>query len=330
MKNRKDLLVATFAVVAVLFAVGLALGIAYEFVRPTVEAKREPDSRDNETLKRRQDQTLALEAKREVDSLDNRPLQPLPDQSLMVESEHEADSVASGTLQRRQDQGTAAEVKRDADSHDSDSHNDGTAQPRPDQATFVESERKGDPRPDANQTAPVTPSARPTEGRPLSTGSVAGAVIPLRGPSTSSVLGPTDALTTRDRSDRARAPAASDAAAAKIQPSQTTDEVVLFTEPEARLALYGVGVDPFAEAVWISAINDPNIQPGKRRNLIEDLNEDGFRDHRNITSDDLPLIASRMMLIEDLFFDAMDEVNAEAFLEAYKDLEKMYERLSNE
>ena len=81
--------------------------------------------------------------------------------------------------------------------------------------------------------------------------------------------------------------------------------------------------------VWIAAINDPYLSPNSRQNLIEDLNEDGFPDFRNITGDDLPLIMIRMALIEDLFFDAMDEANAEAFLEAYKDLGNMYSRLTN-
>ena len=91
-----------------------------------------------------------------------------------------------------------------------------------------------------------------------------------------------------------------------------------------------VGVDPIAEMVWITAINDPNLSANKRRNLIEDLNEDGFPDFRNIKVDDLPLIVSRMELIEELMIDAMDQTNAEAFLEAYKDLNNMYKRLTNQ
>jgi len=38
------------------------------------------------------------------------------------------------------------------------------------------------------------------------------------------------------------------------------------------------------------------------------------------TAEDLPLIASRLTIIEAIAWDAMDEVNAEAFAEAYKDL----------
>ena len=79
--------------------------------------------------------------------------------------------------------------------------------------------------------------------------------------------------------------------------------------------------------VWIAAINDPSLPSDVRSNLIEDLNEEGFPDHRNITSDDLPLIVNRMILIEGLLFEAMDEANFDAFLEAYKDLENMYSRI---
>ncbi len=102
------------------------------------------------------------------------------------------------------------------------------------------------------------------------------------------------------------------------------------TEQEARVALQGVGYDTVSEIVWMAAINDPYLAPNRRRNLIEDLNEDGFPDHRNITVDDLPLIENRMALIEDLFFDAIDDANAEAFLEAYKDLANMYGRLNSD
>ena len=101
----------------------------------------------------------------------------------------------------------------------------------------------------------------------------------------------------------------------------------LIPEPLARLALSFVGVDSGAEWVWILAINDPNLPPRDRQNLIEDLNEDGFPDKKNITEDDLPLIVNRIELIEQLAPDAIDDVNAAAFAEAYKDLLNMYARL---
>ena len=97
--------------------------------------------------------------------------------------------------------------------------------------------------------------------------------------------------------------------------------------PEARDALSRVGFDPAAEVVWLRAINDPDLPPEERKDLIEDLNEDGFPDPGNVTEADLPLILSRMELIEQLWPGAMDEVNEAAFREAYKDLVNMYIRL---
>ena len=98
----------------------------------------------------------------------------------------------------------------------------------------------------------------------------------------------------------------------------------------ARAALGLVGADPQAEEVWFAAINDPNIPAKARQDLIEDLNEEGFEDPRHVTDDDLPLIYSRLALIEQLGPDAMDEVNAAAFAEAYKDLVNMVLRLEQE
>jgi hypothetical protein len=44
--------------------------------------------------------------------------------------------------------------------------------------------------------------------------------------------------------------------------------------------------------------------------------------------EDLPLIASRLELIEELAPTAIDEANFNAFAEAYKDLTQMYGRLT--
>ena len=91
-------------------------------------------------------------------------------------------------------------------------------------------------------------------------------------------------------------------------------------DPTARMALAFVGADPDAEMYWYGAINDPSLSAHERQDLIEDLNEDGLSDPRNPTVDDLPLILSRIQLIETIGWNAMDEVNADAFQEAYKDL----------
>ena len=97
-------------------------------------------------------------------------------------------------------------------------------------------------------------------------------------------------------------------------------------EPLARLALSYVGVDAQANEFYQKAINDLDLPKSHRSNLIEDLNQDGFADTKNLTARDLPLIQNRITLIEQLAPGATDPVNAAAFKEAYKDLLKMRER----
>lgn len=94
-------------------------------------------------------------------------------------------------------------------------------------------------------------------------------------------------------------------------------------DPEARLALSFVGVDPMAEQYWMAAINDPDLPAEERKDLIEDLNEDGLSDPKHPGPEDLPLIVSRLRLIETLAPEAMDPVNAGAFAEAYRDLSNL-------
>jgi hypothetical protein len=104
----------------------------------------------------------------------------------------------------------------------------------------------------------------------------------------------------------------------------------LVPQEVARMALGFVGADADAEEIWVNAINDPNRSPDDRKDLIEDLNEDGFPDPKNITQDDVPLILSRLELIEELAPDAADDVNEAAFEEAYKDLVNMLIKLDRE
>ena len=91
-------------------------------------------------------------------------------------------------------------------------------------------------------------------------------------------------------------------------------------DPMARAALAFVGSDPDAAWYWYQAINDPALPPQERQDLIEDLNEDGLADPHHPTAEELPLILNRLQLIEEVIWNAMDEVNTDAFLEAYKDL----------
>ncbi len=92
----------------------------------------------------------------------------------------------------------------------------------------------------------------------------------------------------------------------------------------ARAALDAVGVDPDAEQFWLAAINDPNLASEERHELIESLSEAGFADARRVTTDDLPLIASRIALIEEVAPNALDSVNAAAFQDAYRELLNMF------
>lgn len=91
-------------------------------------------------------------------------------------------------------------------------------------------------------------------------------------------------------------------------------------DPTARAVLYYVGEDPEANAYWVGAINDLRLSAEERKDLIEDLNEDGLFDPKHPNWDDLPLIYSRIQLIEELAPYAVDQANADAFAEAYKDL----------
>lgn len=101
----------------------------------------------------------------------------------------------------------------------------------------------------------------------------------------------------------------------------------IISEPMARDALLSVGASDQATRIWTTAINDPSIPANQRKDLIEDLNHDGFADPRNLTPGDLALIDSRLSLIEQLAPDAMDDTNYAAFQEAYKDLLNMRARL---
>ena len=100
-------------------------------------------------------------------------------------------------------------------------------------------------------------------------------------------------------------------------------------EPLARVALNFVGADVQANEFYNKAINDMGLPKDDRKNLIEDLNQDGFANRKNLTAQDLPLIENRLAIIEQLGPSAADPINATAFQEAYKDLVKMREKILN-
>ena len=111
-------------------------------------------------------------------------------------------------------------------------------------------------------------------------------------------------------------------------PAPATEDDFSIPLPLAREALASVGIDDLSEAIWELAINDPALAPEDRKNLIEDLNEDGFADSEHPAQAELPLIEARLALISRLAPEAMDQVNADAFAEAKKDLEQMRVRLT--
>lgn len=111
------------------------------------------------------------------------------------------------------------------------------------------------------------------------------------------------------------------------EPPRAFSRQATLQDPQARQALTLVGADARAEEIWVAAINNPALNAHERQDLIEDLNEEGFADPKHLTPADLPLIENRLRLIERLAPLAMDQVNADAFQEAYKDLTAMRARL---
>ncbi|MBW8863665.1 MAG: hypothetical protein JF609_01855 [Verrucomicrobia bacterium] len=93
-------------------------------------------------------------------------------------------------------------------------------------------------------------------------------------------------------------------------------------DPDARTALSLVGIDPDAEAYWVSAISDTSLPDQEREDLMEDLNEDGLSDPKHPGPEDLPLIVNRLAIIEEIAPNA-DPFMQEHLGEAYKDLSKM-------
>lgn len=99
-------------------------------------------------------------------------------------------------------------------------------------------------------------------------------------------------------------------------------------DPAARDALALVGVDPNAENYWLDAIFDTSLPDKERDDLMEDLNEVGFADPQNPTAADLPLIANRLDMIEEILPNADDFMTAH-LMEAYKDLANMYDKAAS-
>jgi hypothetical protein len=71
-------------------------------------------------------------------------------------------------------------------------------------------------------------------------------------------------------------------------------------DPLSRVALGLVGVDPVAEDYWMGAVFDPGLPKSERQDLVDDLNEQGLPDPKHPTEDDLPVLFSRLEMLEGL------------------------------
>jgi len=100
-------------------------------------------------------------------------------------------------------------------------------------------------------------------------------------------------------------------------------------EPLARVALNYAGASRQANELYRSAINDPGLKVDQRRELIEDLNQDGFENLKNPTPRDLELMKNRLDLINLYRNDADHKVVVGAFKEAEKDLLNMLAKHAN-
>ena len=100
-------------------------------------------------------------------------------------------------------------------------------------------------------------------------------------------------------------------------------------EPLARVALSYVGANAQALDLYHTALLDPSLLPDQKRNLVEDLNQDGITNRKAPTPEDLQIIAKRYELTQAYLqqgYVQNDPVLNAAFREADKDLRKMLER----
>ncbi|MBI5802642.1 MAG: hypothetical protein HZA92_18205 [Verrucomicrobia bacterium] len=102
-------------------------------------------------------------------------------------------------------------------------------------------------------------------------------------------------------------------------------------EPLVRSALAFVGANDQALQVFGQAVRDPALQGEPIRNLVEDLNQDGIRNEKQPTPEDLKLIANRYALTQRYLqqdFVLNNKALLEGFREADKDLRNMLQRAS--
>jgi hypothetical protein len=150
---------------------------------------------------------------------------------------------------------------------------------------------------------------QPVPGQPQHAPTIAESDVPL----TSLSLAPSSPTTrTNARTAQPRQPQ-------NNQPPSPGNEL---QNQDARDALAMVGTDDDADQYWLNAIFDTSLPDKERQDLIEDLNEAGFDDPKNVTADDLPLILNRLELIDAVLPNA-DDFMTQHLLEAQKDLISM-------
>jgi len=92
-------------------------------------------------------------------------------------------------------------------------------------------------------------------------------------------------------------------------------------------ALWYLGTDSAAEATWAAAINDPRLPEGVRSDLIIDMIDEGYTDNERPGAADLAVVRARLQILERHAPHAMDEINARAFEQAYREMLQLYQRL---
>ena len=97
-------------------------------------------------------------------------------------------------------------------------------------------------------------------------------------------------------------------------------------EPLGRFALNFAGSNLQADDLWHTSIMDKNLSLDARRELIEDLNQDGYDNLKSPTARDLMIMTNRLALIDRFRAESDHKVISGAFDEAEKDLRKMIQK----
>ena len=84
--------------------------------------------------------------------------------------------------------------------------------------------------------------------------------------------------------------------------------------------------DRQVDALYKIAIKDTNLTADSRRELIEDLNQDGFDNLKNLSERDQQLVQNRLALIDQSRNAADPKIISDAFNEAEKYLKAMLAR----